>query len=389
MPSGLSSTRTLAHRSAVLVAVAALLAGVAVPADAQPGTRRVTTVTAIKSFSGFYHGQAVLVRGELRDSETKPMLVSGEEFIRLLGRDALPEPGTYDVKGQVLDIGRLQADDPRLSGVDLRPFGIEQGDRWPRQGEIVVLKVSSLEKATPPPAPSIRALALEPDRYVDQRVTVKGQFRARNLYGDLPQAPAEAAKPKGEFVLRSADAAIWVLGKQPKGRGFQLDTASRIDTHRWLEVTGVVRQARGIVWIDVVDIAETKPVKDTVTVDATPETPLLIPPEVLFSAPTQDETDVPLTTTVRIQFSRDIDPQSLKGRVNVSYLGAQSSERGEPQPPGITAQLRYDPGNRVLSIGFSAPLERFRTVNVELVDGITGTDGAPLKPWRLTFSLGG
>ena len=56
---------------------------------------------------------------------------------------------------------------------------------------------------------------------------------------------------------------------------------------------------------------------------------------------------------------------------------------------GITAQLRYDPGNRVLSIGFSAPLERFRTVNVELLEGITGTDGAPLKPWRLTFSLGG
>jgi hypothetical protein len=384
-----ASIHTPAHRWIVLVAVAALAGGAAAPAHAQTGTRRVTTVTAIKSFSGFYHGQAVLVRGELRDSETKPMLVSGEEFIRLLGRDTLPEPGAYDVKGQVLDIGRLQADDPRLSGVDLRPFGIEQGDRWPRQGEIVVLKVSSLEKATPPPAPSIRALALEPERYVDQRVTVKGQFRARNLYGDLPQAPAEAAKPKGEFVLRSADAAIWVLGKQPKGRGFQLDTASRIDTHRWLEVSGIVRQARGLVWIDVQELTETTPLKEAVVVDATPEQPAIIPPEVLFSAPTQDETDVPLTTAVRVQFSRDIDPQSFKGRVNVTYSGAQSSERGEPQPPGITAQLRYDPGNRVLSIGFSAPLERFRAVNVDLLEGIKGTDGAPLKPWRLTFSLGG
>jgi hypothetical protein len=26
---------------------------------------------------------------------------------------------------------------------------------------------------------------------------------------------------------------------------------------------------------------------------------------------------------------------------------------------------------------------------VELIDGILGTDGQPLKPWTLTFALGG
>ena len=115
----------------------------------------------------------MLVRGELKDAETRPTLVSGEQFIRLMGKEALPGPGTYDVRGQVLDVGRLQADDPRLSGIDLGRFGIE-ADRWPRQGEVVVLKVSSIEKAEPLPAPSIRALALDPERYVDQRVTVTG-----------------------------------------------------------------------------------------------------------------------------------------------------------------------------------------------------------------------
>ena len=315
-----------------------------VPAAAQPATRRVTTVTAIKNFAGFYNGQAVLVRGELRDSETKPILTAGEDFVRLLGKDTLPENGTYDVRGQVLDIGRLQPDDPRLSGVDLRVFGIDQADRWPRQGEIVVLKVSSLEKAAPLPAPSIRALALDPERYLDQRVTVKGQFRGRNIYGDVPQAPTAAAEKQGEFVLRSADAALWAIGKKPKGKGFQLDTESRIDTHRWLEVSGTVRQARGLVYIEVETLTETTPVKETVVVEATPEAPTIIPPEVLFSAPTQDETDVPLTTRVRIQFSRDIDPPTFKGHVNVTYSGVQAAERGEPQSPGITAQLRYDPG---------------------------------------------
>jgi hypothetical protein len=377
------------RRLALAVIVAASLAGAVRPAWTQPSTRKVTTVTAIRNFAGFYHSQAVVVRGELRGPETRPTLSSAEDTIPLLGRESLPQPGTYDVRGQVLDIGRLSADDPRLSGVDLRPLGIESNDRWPRQGEIVVLRVASLEKAEPPPAPSIRALALDPDRYIDQRVTVKGQFRGRNLFGDVPQAPALSAKTKGEFVLKSADAAVWVLGKQPKGRGFQFDTESRIDSQRWLEVTGVVREARGLVWIDVESLAETKPAPEAAAVESAPATAEPIPPEVVFSTPTQDETDVALNTRVRVQFSRDIDPPSIRGHVQVTYSGVQASERGEAQAPAITAQLRYDPGRRVLDISFSEPLERFRTVTVDLLEGIKGTDGAPMKPWKLTFSLGG
>jgi hypothetical protein len=38
---------------------------------------------------------------------------------------------------------------------------------------------------------------------------------------------------------------------------------------------------------------------------------------------------------------------------------------------------------------FPKPLEAFRTVKVELLDGIKGFDGAPIKPWTVTFSVGG
>jgi len=43
----------------------------------------------------------------------------------------------------------------------------------------------------------------------------------------------------------------------------------------------------------------------------------------------------------------------------------------------------------VLEIRFNAPLERFRTVRVELLDGIASIDGLTLGAWTLTFSVGG
>ena len=113
------------------------------------------------------------------------------------------------------------------------------------------------------------------------------------------------------------------------------------------------------------------------------------PPEVIFSAPTQEETDVSMGTTVRIQFSRDIDQSTLKGKIRVRYLEAQSVERGEPVTPVADFTFQYSGANRVLELRFAKPLERFRTLKVDLLEGIVGTDQQPLKPWTLTFSLGG
>src|SRR5439155_3447362 len=111
------------------------------------------------------------------------------------------------------------------------------------------------------------------------------------------------------------------------------------------------------------------------------------PPEVVFSTPTEEETDVSLGTNVRIQFSRDIDQTTLKGRVRARYLESQTVERGEPATPAADVTFTYNTVNRVLEIKFTKPLERFRTLKVELLEGILGTDGQALKPWTLTFSL--
>jgi len=109
---------------------------------------------------------------------------------------------------------------------------------------------------------------------------------------------------------------------------------------------------------------------------------------VIFSAPTDDETDVTLNTTVRIQFSRDLDQKTLKDHIRPHYLQAQSVERGEPDTPAVEFNYTYIAATRVIELKFTKPLERFRTLKIDL-DGILGTDGQPLKPWTLTFALGG
>ena len=132
-----------------------------------------------------------------------------------------------EVRGEVWDIGRMQPDDQRLTSRDLRSLlGVDPSASWPRPGELVVINVTSAAAADPLTAPSLRNIVLAPERYVDQRVTIQGQFRGRNLFGDQPQAPPGGDGRK-EFVLRSADAALWVTGKVPRAAASR-STSARV-----------------------------------------------------------------------------------------------------------------------------------------------------------------
>ena len=83
---------------------------------------------------------------------------------------------------------------------------------------------------------------------------------------------------------------------------------------------------------------------------------------------------------MRIQFSRDLREESIKGGVVVAYTGVAAP------PPAFT--VRYDPGRRVLEIAFATPLSPFANVQVVLKDSIVGTDGQALKPYTLAFTVG-
>ena len=369
-----------------LLAVPILLALV-VPSwlSGQPAGRKATTVSALLAYPVFFHGERVAVRAESWADQESTWLIAGDAKVLTLG-EPVPGPGDrVEVRATFWDVGRLNRDDPRLARFNLGDLSESLFRKpWPSIGELPVLIVESTLPATRLPAASVRTLALEPEAYEGERVTVTGRFRGRNLYGDLPDAPGLGL---WEFVLQSADGAIWVTGIRPRGPDFDLDVTARVDTGRWLEVTGVIHGTRDLVRLEGTDVELVQPpaAAEPTAVEAAPRPAL--PPEVIFSAPTQDDVDIVPDTLVRIQFSRDIDPESFEDQVRIGYHGEESFERG--QPPPIEFDVKYLKRNRVLEIRFTEPLERFRTVEVELLDGITATDGAVLPPWTLTFALGG
>jgi hypothetical protein len=368
----------------VLIAASAAL-------SAQPVTRHATNIAALLAYPSFFHQRPILIVGTVTTTAAGEMRVADEAgSLQLVVKGTGAPDGLDEIRGEFWDLGRMKPDDVRLANLDLRAlFHIDPAGSWPKTGEVTAIMATAVARAASPPlAPTIRAIVLNPARYVDQKVTIVGQYSGRNILGDLPNDPA---KSRYDFVLRAADAAIWVANMRPKTKEFELSLDARIDTGRWLQVAGVIRQERGLQWIDAEagTLAAAKPPAETADTEAPIRVPAAPPPEVIFSAPTQDETDVPLATTVRIQFSRDIDPATLKGRVRVHYLDAQTAERGEPVPPAAEFATQYTAANHELEIRFAKPLERFRTLKVDLQDGILGTDQQALKPWTLTFALGG
>ena len=356
----------------------ALLLGLltAVAASDAQTTRRLATVASLRQYPGYYHLQNVLVHGEFVEGP-RVLLRGGERDIPLLLNDAKTTTGLAEVRGQLIDVGRLEPTDPRLTSYD----GARDPERWPRPGEELVLNVTGVTGAQLATTASVRALALQPWRFEGQTVTIVGQFRGRNLYGDLPSAPA---KSRYDFVLRSADAAVWVTELRPRGRGFDLSVDARVDTGRWLQVTGTVAQDRGLVTITGTAVSattapETAPVEEEAAVP-----PPLEPAEVVFSSPYEGEIDVPVTSSIRIQFSRGLDPKSIDGQIRASYVG------GAPDGAApLEFQHSYDAGTRAIELKFAQPFERYRTLRIELLEGLKAFDGAPVQPWTMAFSAGG
>ena len=115
------------------------------------------------------------------------------------------------------------------------------------------------------------------------------------------------------------------------------------------------------------------------------------PPEVIFSDPAEGEFDVSLRAPIRLQFSREMNPDTFKGNVRWTFTTADAVSAGAstPREPDRVAEFKYDRAKRALEIRLTLDdSASYRNVIVELGDGIAATDGAKLKPWQLTFAFG-
>ena len=353
---------------------------------AQSSSRIATSPDSLVASPVFFHGKQIVVRRDVEPAGPLMKLADTAKPIFVFWRDSASAPRDSEVRGEFWDLGRLERTDSRFSSINFQPIlDVASNGQWPGRDQVFLILGATTVQSPLPTEPTVRALALAPDQYVGKGVTVTGRFRGANLFADLPQGAG--TKGRWDFVLQSADSAVWVTGVRPRGRGFDLDVNTRADTGRWLQVAGTVRRTGPLAWIEANSIVEATAPSETTIEVALPPPPPAPAPEVVFSAPTAGDTDVDRAAPIRIQFSRDMDGRTFRDRVKLSYVGPAPA--GAPDtPPAFTA--RYVEGNRALEVRPSAPLDRYRTVKVELLEGIlSNVDNQPLAPVTLTFTTGG
>jgi hypothetical protein len=222
---------------------------------------------------------------------------------------------------------------------------------------------------------TLEDLLTKPGKLDGKLVAVRGQFRGQNLFGDLP---ASSRKRSADWVIKDDVFAAWVTGRKPKGPGWVFDGDMKRDTGKWLEVTGRVSTARGVVTIEATSVVISKPPSATAAAQAPPPPPppprAKKPPVVVFSLPLDGERDVQPTTVFQVQFSKDLDEASLKDRVVLRYAG-----RAQPGDRELdSVKVAYDEGLRTLKIDPGNLLRPGRIVEVLLLPGILDIDGLAL-----------
>lgn len=223
---------------------------------------------------------------------------------------------------------------------------------------------------------TLEDLVTKPQRYESKTVTVRGQFRGQNLFGDLPSASRERS---ADWVLKDDVFSVWVTGKKPKGPGWNLDAGLKRDTGKWLQVTGRVRVNGRVVTLQALDVVLSKPPSADARAQAPPPPPPpprpKKPPVVVFGLPLDGERDIPPDTVFQVQFSKDMEESSFKDRVVFRYAG-----RPQPGDNALDAvRVTYDGGLRTLRVDPGDLLRPGRVVELLLLPGIVDLDGLPLE----------
>lgn len=221
----------------------------------------------------------------------------------------------------------------------------------------------------------LRELVKNPSGYAGQQISVLGKFRGSNLYGDL--SIRDKLTPR-DFVIKVADAAIWVTGRRPRGKDFRLDPDKRRDTGEWLRVIGEPWEFEGTYYLRAMkvelaedpDNADLEPVKVTLVEEDEPGPP----PEVAFSLPIDGDRAVPLDSDFQVQFSKPMKAGSFHRNVDLLY--ADDDGFGNPFPE---LEVLYDDITRTLTVKPHKVLEPGKEIRLILYDAIVDDEGQGLE----------
>jgi hypothetical protein len=220
---------------------------------------------------------------------------------------------------------------------------------------------------------TLESLVLKPGGHDNQTVRVVGKFRGRNLYGDLP---VRSQRNSSDWVIKDDVFAVWVTGKKPKGIGFDLDPGLKRDTGKWVVVVGRPETSGSVTYLRALQVEVTSAPTPTAQVQPPPPPPERpkVPPVVVFSLPLDGDREVPTDGRFQVQFSKDMNEQSFKGRVILRYTG-----RTLPGDRGFDgAKVTYDGGRRTLTVEPGDVLRPGRQIELILLPGIVDIDGLPL-----------
>ncbi len=242
------------------------------PSNANYGPPQVIELDALNLMPESYHRTHVIVEGEfaeiglqqwvLRRGGVSVLVIPGLEFDgSQLGQTA---GRRVEVRGIIRMLRKKQyvGNPPRdldLIEDPILPPMPAPSQELPR----VSLTVLAMRDRTSPEIFSPqeiggdipRRILEEPAAYAGKTTKIVGQFRGRNLFGDLP---ANSARGKQDWVLKDGDAAIWVMGKAPRGDGWKLDLEYKGDSKTWLEVEGKPEVVNGIVYLKASKVIPTK-----------------------------------------------------------------------------------------------------------------------------------
>jgi hypothetical protein len=336
--------------------------------EALYGATWETSPSEIAEAPALFEGQAVRVRGRyepggsgvparLVEESGGAVFVSPDtEIERLVAVESKAWPGqTIEVTGVVRRDPTAPADGPRYA-VSFWDFD-------------AAALPAALSIAADTPTMKLPDLISNPDAVKGQRVRVVGQFRGRNLYGDLP---APAFRHRLDWVLKDGGTAVWVTGRPPRGRDFKLDPDAQDDVRSWLEVVGrpVLRDGQVVLRAEKVALVPAPSAARVKTVRIAGGSG--VRPVVIFALPVEGE---PIRSDTRfvIQFNKYMDEDSFPGHVVLRYA--------DPPAAGFaTMKLAYDDGKRALVVDPGVALEPGRRVECVLLRGILDADGLPLIP---------